>query len=384
MIYTLPYILLILFLAVLAWLYPMSTEESKGKMQFLCLFVFMIFFGCRGFIGDDWTSYYPFFMKYSVDNIENIGYIISESNFEPGFTLLMLICKWFINDFSFFVFICSAINCTLLFIFLRKRVDNFPLALLFFVCMGGFGMQTNLMRNSISILLFANALDFIKQRKMLPYFVVCSIALTFHASSILYFPLYFFFHKKCPKWLFLIIFVMGNLVFLLHIRFITPVLIFAAGKIGETYEILVRTYLESEFSDMNWVLSIGYLERLLTGFLVYCYYNKLVEIRKENVIFINSYIAYFFMYFFFSEFNVIGTRLSTLFIFFYWILWGDIIKCFSIKSNKMFFIIFLSIYCVMKIIGMTRLITLEYDNVLFGAKSYEERLYIHQKNAGND
>jgi hypothetical protein len=34
---------------------------------------------------------------------------------------------------------------------------------------------------------------------------------------------------------------------------------------------------------------------------------------------------------------------------------------------------------MLKMIGHTNVITSQYDNVLFGAKSYEERLYIHNR-----
>ena len=66
--------------------------------------------------------------------------------------------------------------------------------------------------------------------------------------------------------------------------------------------------------------------------------------------------------------------------YFYWIIWIDLLKCFSIKSNMVLFVLFLSAYSVLKIWGMTNLVTLRYDNVMFGSESYEERLYIHEKN----
>ena len=89
------------------------------------------------------------------------------------------------------------------------------------------------------------------------------------------------------------------------------------------------------------------------------------------------------MFFLLSEFNIISLRMSGLFTFAYWIIWYDFLKCFSIKNNRKLYIAFVTLYCIMKMIGSTNMITSEYDNILFGSKSYEERLYIHNRYSKN-
>ena len=73
--------------------------------------------------------------------------------------------------------------------------------------------------------------------------------------------------------------------------------------------------------------------------------------------------------------------MSYLFMFAYWILWYDLVKCFAIESNRKLFLGFMFIYLSLKTVGLSNLITAEYDNVLFGIKTYEERLYIHNRYA---
>jgi len=384
MFYSFPYILLVLFYGILAFIYDTQDEHSRYRLKMLCMVVFLIFFGLRGFIGDDWQNYYPFYMYALTDSVQNIVYTISDSEFEPGYMTFMILSKILVPNYHFFIFLCCAINGLLLYRFLNKRVDNFPLAMMFFVCMGGFGLQVNLIRNSIALLLFLNSLDFITERKPIPYFSMCLLAMTIHVSAIVYIPLYFVFHKRLPRWVFMVIFILGNLVFLLHIKFIGPILIAILSRMGEAYADVAEVYIEGKHGEQQIALSVGFVERFLTGLLVICYYNKLVELRKENVLFINSFIGYFFMFFFFSEFDVLGRRLALLFVFSYWILWGDLLKCFVYEGNRKLFMAFLFVYCVLKIRGMTNHITLEYDNVLWGTKSYEERLYIHKKNDPED
>lgn len=383
MLYSVPYIILILVFGILS-LYYQTLEEisAKRKIVIVCFAIFILFFAFRGLIGDDWMNYYPVFQKSGIDEI-TLNVFGDKLVYEPGFMALLFICKTISGEFQFFVFICSLINTLLLFRFLSKRVDNFPLALVVYLCMGGFILHTNLMRNSISILIFINSLEFIENRKPLPYFLLCLLAISFHLSGLLFIPLYFFFHKKCNKWFFLAIFVFGNLVFLLHIHIFSMLSTLLIGNTGDKLQYMIKVY-SDEFGDIGFRISIGYIERLLTGILIFCYFDKLHSLRQENTIFINAFIGYFFMYFFFSEIVEVGMRLAILFTFCYWILWLDLIKCFSIQNNRKLYIAFLLIYCILKIIGMTSLVTLNYDNVLWGAKSYQERLYIHNRVPDNN
>lgn len=383
MIYTIPYVLLIVFYGVLALVYQQTTKDSvKNNTIYLSLFTFIIFFGCRGFVCDDWQSYYPAFQKCS---IEYVNYNVFKYNikwsFEPGFTLLMLLCKNIVNDFNFFVFICTCINTTLLYTFFKQRIPNCPLGFLLFISFGGFIMSTNLMRNSIAILIFINALKYLENRQFIPYFILCLLAVTFHISSICYIPMYFILHIRTNKWAYLAIFIVANIIFVLHIPIFLKIANLFLGETGGFLEMKVQSYTEG--LNETKTLSIGYFERVMTGILIFCYYSKLQKIRKGNIIFINSFLLYILFAFLLSDFSEISLRMSNLFIFSYWIIWTDLIKCFYIKNNKYLYLAFISIYCVLKMIGTTNMITSQYDNIIFGAKSYEERLYIHNRFSKN-
>lgn len=231
------------------------------------------------------------------------------------------------------------------------------------------------MRNSIAILLFLNAIDYIEQRDAKKYFLCIAIAISFHVSALLYIPLYFFLHKKCNKWLYLSIFIFCNIVFIGKISLVSTTLNILG--IDDSLSMKVRAY--TEIYDKSTKISIGYLERLLTGSLIFCYYNKLIEVRKENIVFINAAIAYFMCFFLLSEFEILSKRLCALFAFGYWMLWMDLLKCFNIENNKKLFAVFISLYCILKIGSSTMLPDFKYENLLFGIQSYQERLYYHNR-----
>ncbi|MBR1448438.1 MAG: EpsG family protein [Prevotella sp.] len=343
----------------------------KNRATIVSVVVFYIFFAFRGYIFSDWTNYYPFFYECSIQDITNYKF----GDVEPGFTLLNLLCRSIFEDFHFFVFICTTINLFLLIRFLRNRVSNIPLALMLFFCFEGVMIMTNLMRNSISILLFLNAITYLVKRQPVQYYALCLLALLFHYSAFLYFFVYLFFHIRFSKWIYLAIFVGCNVIFIIHFSVFQLII----SAIGFDTSVIEKLDIYTAEASKNTIFSIGYLERLATGLLIFCYYEKLQNMREENAVYINAILFYFAFFFLFSEFDIFSKRLALLFVFGYWILWYDLIKCFSIESNRFLFQLFIGCYCILKIAGINYP-DAEYDNVLWGIKSYEERLYLYNKN----
>ena len=379
--YAVPYVLLIIIFGGLAFYGQTQDKSAKKLMALGAMALLFLFFGFRGFICDDWQIYYPGFKEVEADDITFAVYGIGKGldwHMEPGFTLLMYLCKCIFNDYFFFQAVCSLINVALLNNFLRNRIDDIPFGIVLFICFGGYGMMTNMMRNSIAILIFANAITYIEQRKPLPYFALILVAFTFHTTALIYFPLYFFAHFKLNKWIYLGIFIALNVIFLAHISIIGNIISMVIGDGDSRVSGMTDAYTSGDLAEAKGI-SIGYLERVLTGSLIFCYYDKLIAMRKENKIFINLFVMYLLATFILADFQVLSERMGNLFIVSYWILWSDLTHAFSISNNRRLFIAFITLYCIMKMVGLTNLVTSEYDNVLFGAKSYEQRLYIHNR-----
>ena len=177
------------------------------------------------------------------------------------------------------------------------------------------------------------------------------------------------------KWVYLTIFVVCIIIFVLHIPIFLK-LINLTGIGGVFIDKKIDAY--TELSTARG-FGMGFIERLITGILVFCYYEKLCDARVENRIFINSLVAFFISNFLFSEFAEISKRIYILFIYAYWILWCDLIKCFYYDRNKILFSTFVGLYCIVKTATTLNAPIHEYDNLLFGIKSYQERKYIFQK-----
>ena len=375
MIYSIPYVLLVVFLGFLAILLYQRKDDKElcHKITILGILVYFLFFAFRGFINTDWMTYYVEFDKCSWDLLFN--YELGKSR-EPGFLLFELLCKSLFDNFHFFVFMGMVVNTALLIPFFKRYTDNVLLALTIFLVFEGFVINANLMRNSISIFIFLNAIQYLQRREALRYFGMCLLAVTFHFSAFVYFPMYFFLHRSLNKWVYLAIFLTCIAVFVLHVPIFLG-LVKRTGIGGAFIEDKIEVYTEIGSARG---FGMGFIERLITGGLVFCYFQKLKDIRPENNIFVNSLVAFFLAIFLFSEFAEISKRIYILFIYAYWIIWNDLIKCFYYERNRYLFCTFVGLYCLLKTVTTLNEPIHQYDNLLMGGiKSYQERKYIFEK-----
>lgn len=375
--YSLPYILLLTFYGFFAYLYEqIDNEFRKKQISIVAVLVFFIFFAFRGYLYTDWVSYVQYF-----ENIEwnhaIINDIDGEDFKEPGFALLTVLCKTFVNNYFFLVFICTSIDTYLFLRFLKRRdINNIALVFMLFITFEGLSIMFNLLRNALSLFIFMNAIEYIEKRKPIAYFSLCIIALSIHLSSIMYFPLYFFLHKKLNKWIFLGVFT-GCLFFYISnssLIFTLASLSGLDGPLGDKLNIYTELFSTSRVLSLT-----GTIEKVGLTTLVFLYYDEIIDQLKGRIVIINSLLCYLIMYYMLAEFNTFSYRMSILFIFSYWILWGDIIKVLYVKNNKRIVSALIYIYCIYVTIFAVSTPIQQYDNILFGAKSYQERLNIFNR-----
>lgn len=369
----LPYILLTLFYAIMANARHFAkTDKIKIYIDASCVAMFLFFFGFRGFVKYDWAAYYPQFM-----DLKGIGDLISTPlakwPWEPGFTIFAALVRQFFSAWQAFVLICAVIDIALLVRFFRKFNISLPLGLMMFMAMNGTAMTMDTIRNIITILLFCNAIPYLIDRRPLPYFLICALAITFHKSSVIYILLYFILHRRINKWILLSVFGVSCAIYVMGIPILKDLLTLVMGGLSDTANQYINTYLG--YDKTSGGLSIGFLERFFTGALTFLYIGKLRATRKGNDVFINSLYLFLCLFLLLSEFRTISMRASMIFSYAYWIIWIDLIDCFKFRNNKVLFVIFLAIYCLLKAYSENKAAVNKYENVLIGdTMNYNQRL----------
>jgi hypothetical protein len=352
-----------------------NKQQSTKWIRVLTIVGFLFFFGLRGFVYTDWYNYYPYFN--GLPKLWEIG--SGTFQYEIGFELYSIFIKSIWNNYFFWIFISSLIDACLLHVFFKRYSKYYVLGIIIFVVFHGFIIEINLLRNIKAMLLFLLSLRYIKEQKIIPFLLLNILAISFHLSAIVYIPAYFLLHREYSKKILWAIFLIGNIVFLAQLEYIAPIFNFLGNMIGGKTALKTSLYLHDNFYSKPYGFSLGYFERIFTYIVVMACYNKLLKQNKTNIIFINAYVLYFFVFFFCSEMTVITQRVPLLFVFSYWILYSRLYELIALRKAKLVFLSLFTLYSILKLGGSNQDIFSKYDNIIFGIQKYEERKFIFQK-----
>jgi len=387
--YSIPYLLFLLYYVVLMFLEfrYMKYEKDTKVIHWAAILGFVLFVGFRGFIYTDWLMYYPLFdelptiwdggvisvwnMDFSDKFVTDVS--VGQTGVEMGFIYFTVLFKSIIPDYYSWIVFNTLLDILLISVFLKRYNKYYILAFICYLVFGGLIVEVNLMRNIKAILLFLISIKYLEERRIIPYFALNLLGLTFHNTAIIFLPLYFFLHKNAPKWLMWTIFIVGNIIFIMQIEYLKPILLSVAERMGGMTEVKVKVYFASELYSHRLGLGLEFFEHNIMFLLILLLKNKLLEQNPRNVIFINAYLLYFIFYFFFSEIMVAVERLTLLLIFSHWILIPEIFGLLKNSIQKIAFLVILIPYCFFKMTMMNSTVFARYDNVIFGIESFDER-----------
>lgn len=389
-IYSIPYIILFLiYFALFLWENKLRKDGSDIKIiRYLGMLVFFVFFGFRGYLDTDFAVYYPLYESApTLSDSRGVAQFFSSVNedyllkVEPGFKVILILLKSISPDYFLLQIVSSLIDVLFLNYFFRKYSPQYILGFIMFFIFSGLVIEINLLRNSKAIFLFIYSLKFIKERNAAKYFICNGIGLLFHSSAIFYFPLYFFLHKKFLPAFVWGAFILGNILYLGQIKFITPIVL-ALGKLfGGFYSIMAEAYSKSSLYSSGYGITIGYLEKVLTFILFYKSYDKIGDyIKDEKIlnIFFNLLFLFTMTYLFLSEYSVLIDRMTTLFAVSYWILYPYFYAILN-RVFRMTFTVVLLLFGILKMYKSNNFIIRTYQNILWDKPSISRAYYIFNK-----
>lgn len=382
MINALSYLLFLIILFSVSLIPKQAGKCCKSFFQHYYIILSLLFFiGLRGFIVTDWVQYYPFYRDYVPDLLHIYPKYWTTYNWERGFLLYCSIIKSLTNNFFTFQLISFAIDLLLINDFIKKNVEReyYAFAYACFFVFQGFVIETNLLRNSKAIVLFLYSISYIKEHKV-KYLLINILGCFFHISAFLYVFAVFFLEKRINKRMILFLFIIGNIFFILHIKWISIFLGTLLNILGQSrLRSLIIGYglLEKENS---FHIGFGYIERLLYFLFVYTCHDKLLKKNQNFQIFLNMFYIYSFIYLYFSEFYLFVQRFPMLFIPAFWIIIPEIYSIIKGKNKKTMFLLFLVFYSCLKIFLQCDEPNYRYTNALVTEQNYEQSLQVIREN----
>lgn len=347
-------------------------NERKKHMLFVFSIILLIgFLGLRGFIGWDWWAYYPSYNNLPGGFSYEIGYEIwSNIFYKTGLS------------YHHFTFINTVADILIL-AYVLKKYSKYPIFSMFlFLAVQGLSFEVDLLRNAKAVLLFIISIQFIKERKIIPFLILNILGITFHMSSVIYLPMYFILNRNYSRKIILPLIILGNIYYLFDAKIFIHILEYMSSVLPAAVSGKIAGYLS--IIPQNYKLPIGtlYFERLVTFITVFFFLHKENGHReKENpysLIMENSFYIFYLIFLFTSEFFIASTRIGILFIYANWFLWGDIIE--NLRDTKIKAVVFITAV----LIGGNRIynhfdfngnkILYRYENIITDHKSYEEKM----------
>lgn len=355
-----------------------ENREFKKNIYIFLIGILVVFFGTRAYIGYDWYNYKPNFEQ-SKNILELIKGGFVEGGFEKGYQFYCGVVKLFTSNYINFNLINTIIDFILIY-FIFKRYSNYPILSLFiFFGVYGVALEIDMIRNIKSILLFILSIEYIENRKILPFVALNVLGFLFHTSSLLYFPMYFLLKIKWNRIFIFVIFIIGNIYYLSNIRLIINGIGMIKDKIPGGIGDKIAGYISIIPKDFPLGFSLFYLERVILFLVVFLIGKRLME-KRYGTIFANSLFLSVFIFLFGAELSVITLRIGILFVYSYWFI---IPMFFDIKSAP---IVKLGVFILAVLISTFRLdnqVNFEgnkkvylYETALLKYQSAEEKMKV--------
>ena len=264
MIYFVVFILLLIPGVKYDW---MAKIGGESKWYYFNLVVLILLAGLRYRVGGDTLMYMSVFEECpTLDELKYFDFDTAQYN--PLWYIFNAVSKSIYDDFFFFQLIHACIVNPIFFSFFRKYCPNYYFSVILLYYVGYFCyFNMEVLRESLCICVLLLVTRFLLEKRWLPYYVMCVLALFMHYSALVMFlfPLLFVFFKR-PSWVYQVILLVGIFVFTAVVN--VPMLLLSALSVDEQLMVLAEKYLDKERNLMGMLsLLLQYLPLLGMIFL---------------------------------------------------------------------------------------------------------------------
>lgn len=180
----LPYFLLLSF--VLFWI--LLEQKALNRKSFWMSFVALsLFAGIRSYrVGTDSGNYTrDFRTSLDIYNFEFREFV------EFGYQLLNYTLLRLTNEYFWLFFITALIVVYCYLTIIRKYSVNYWFSVFLFITLGVYTFFFNGLRQGLAMAIFALALPYLLEKRLVPYLIICFLASLFHNTALFMIPFYF-------------------------------------------------------------------------------------------------------------------------------------------------------------------------------------------------
>ena len=180
----LPYLLVLGF--VTFWI-VLERKALNRKSFFIPLIALSLFAGIRSYrVGTDSDNYTSDFR----DNLD-VQYFEFREGVEIGYQLLEYILLSLNANYFWLFFITATIVVYCYLKIIKKYSVNYWFSIFLFVTLGVYTFFLNGLRQGLAMAIFALALPYLLEKRLLAYLIVCFFASLFHTTALFMIPFYF-------------------------------------------------------------------------------------------------------------------------------------------------------------------------------------------------
>ena len=321
----------ILFLSSIIFFTPLTKKSDEQKVTFF-FYVIIFFIACTRFgVGVDYFSYYNIYRAMPVGSPGSLFIRLLTLYTEPGFSLLMMIFRYFNMSFIQFIALCACISLVMIFSTIQKYSNNKIISFFIFYSHYYLVYIESIVRQGIAMAIFLYAFfSFIDNKKTIKYILFILLGMTFHVSIViaLFIPIIIKLKNKYFLSPFPLI-VLSIFSFLCGYIFFLP---FLNLFLSETP---FSRYLR--YSNSNNVNISAVLFRMFKLVFIYIIYFRVKKhLLPEDKLVLKIYIIGLLFYFFICQMSLLS-RMSNYFMILEIILIPNMIKHLS-KNEKIFMV----------------------------------------------
>lgn len=180
----LPYVLLLLFLTLWVWIVK---KQLNIKDIFIPSIMLIIFGTIRSNeVGTDSEMYSRVFL----DNISADNFIFDE-RLEGGYSALVYLIQNIDKEYYLLFFFTSVIIVFFNLCSIKKYSEDFILSVYLYISFGFYTFYFNTLRQAIAMSILMLGINFLINKKTIPYLILVCFAFLFHRSALIMIPFYF-------------------------------------------------------------------------------------------------------------------------------------------------------------------------------------------------